>query len=183
MFFHLLLILISGKCAGTLISKRVLVSAFHCTVDSKESKFKPCDHGDGQRWAIFGSNKINLTTPHKHHIIPIITVVHPPNQGLTVDDESHDFALLILAWDVRFSEKIQPICLPTQGEEFGGEIAFAAGWGRYSAFSESQANTLQKVKLTVSKKKFAHHKMLGTDLEYTKDGTVKDACSGDSGKF
>ena len=36
------------------------------------------------------------------------------------------------------------------------------------------------VKLTVSKYKFKHYKMLGTELK-RKDGVPQDPCSGDSG--
>ena len=83
---------------------------------------------------------------------------------------------------VKFDDTIRPICLPQPWEEFGGEKAIAAGWGRFAkpTVNEGQSPVLKKVLLTVSNKKYRHKKMFGTILSM-RDNQYQDPCSGDSG--
>ena len=81
-----------------------------------------------------------------------------------------------------FTDTISPICLPEPNLEFGGEKAIAAGWGRFHKpnISGEQSAVLRKVWLTVSKKRYRHKKMFGTNVTL-KDDHYQDPCSGDSG--
>ena len=150
-------LLLSGACGAAIISPRVLLTAFHC-IEDQEDAFRACDHSKSRRVAIFGTNEVDLKELFKHKFIQIIKVEHPPNQGLKYGNfESHDFAMLILAQPVTFSAKVQPICLPDQDEEFGGKMAYTAGWGMHYAHQKDQSKVLRKVRLRVTKSKFHQH--------------------------
>ena len=144
----------------------------------------PCDHSDGGRLAVLGRHTFKLSKLERYYTIPIIDVKYPPHQFLTNDNLSHDFAMLVLKEPAKWSQNIHPICLPQQDEEFGGETATAAGWGRTAPkeISEDQSTKLKSVNLIVSDKKYKHTKMFGTELSTQKD-EYKDACSGDSGQL
>ena len=172
-----------------MISPRLILSAFHCTVpfhcleypDSEDCD-KPCDHSDEKRLAYLGRHL--FLKSDKYNTIPIIDVKYPKNQGYNEEDvKSHDFAMLVLKKPAKYSPHIRPVCLPTQDQHFGGIRAKAAGWGRFASpdVSKSQSTGLRKVNLEVSKKKYEHTKMFGTMLHRNPIGEYKDACSGDSG--
>jgi hypothetical protein len=46
-------------------------------------------------------------------------------QGVYSD---YDFAIATVDHEIKFSQKIRPICLPKDGQEFEGKKAIAAGW-------------------------------------------------------
>ena len=143
----------------------------------------PCDHSDEKRLAVLGRHEFKFQDLSKYYTIPIIQVKTPPHVWFTFrDKESHDFALLILKEPVKFSRRVNPICLPHPNQDFGGKKALAAGWGRTDKHSVNprQSLMLQKVWLTVSTKKYKHKKMFGTVVS-KKDNIYQDPCSGDSG--
>lgn len=171
-----------GVCGGTLISPKVVASAFHCAV-SKQGRV-PCDHSDGRRKVIIGRHEVRFRRDklRSYRTISIIDVKYPARAGLHSHRDSHDFALFILERPVQYSANVQSICLPRQNAEYGGVEAWAAGWGRTGPprVSTKQSPYLKKVKLTVSKKKYYMSKMFGTLLS-KKDSIYQDPCSGDSG--
>jgi len=172
-----------GYCAGSLVSPKVILSAYHCTVTIGSDDPKPCDHSDGKRLAAFGRHEFH----HQHHrsyeTIPVIKVFAPPHGPLLPwDSRTHDFALLLLQRPVKYTNKVSPICLPEPNAEFGGRQATAAGWGRTSkpSVNRNQSPYLKMVQLTVSPKVYSHAKMFGTILS-KKEHEYQDPCSGDSG--
>jgi len=169
-----------GVCGGSLVSPRVVLSAYHCAVSVQGTSTVACDHSDGQRVAILGRHSIHQMD---HVTIPIIKAHYPDNAWLRDGDyDSHDIVLYQLAKPAEYSNKVSPICLPEPGAEFGGQKAIAAGWGRTNkpSISVSQSPVLKAVELTVSDKKFQNKFVLGTKLE-KRDGLYQDPCSGDSG--
>ena len=123
----------------------------------------PCDHSDEKRLAVLGRHEFKFRDLSKYYTIPIIQVKTPPHVWFTFrDKESHDFALLILKEPVKFSRRVNPICLPHPNQDFGGKKALAAGWGRTDKHSVNprQSLMLQKVWLTVSTKKYKIRKCL-----------------------
>jgi len=172
-----------GLCAGTLVSPRVILTAFHCTVAMNGDNSQPCDHSDGKRLAVFARHEFRLENLSSYYTIPVIKVFSPPNAPLNRHDYStHDFALLYLKHPAKYSGRVSPICLPQPHAEYSGLSAIAAGWGRTGKPSVStlQSPVLKMVQLTVSPKKYRHTKMFGTELS-KKEHQYQDPCSGDSG--
>merc|ERR1719153_713758 len=172
-----------GVCAGTLVSPKVVLSAFHCTVPISGPYNQPCDHSDGKRLAILGTNVIHHQHLHTYEKIPVIQVLAPPHAPLYKYDDrtdDHDFALLVLQCPAKFNYKVSPICLPEPNAEFGGQKAIAAGWGRFAkpSVSTRQSPYLRMVKLSVSPKRYNHTKMFGTVLSMKED-EYQDPCAGD----
>ena len=102
-----------------------------------------------------------------------------------------------------FIFSVQPICLPAPGQEFAGQPALAAGWGRHqpkhqATTATGQSRMLKYVELRVSHNLYycivlfrtvtvqvshnqlQHYKMFGTQIP--REGPMKDVCSGDSGR-
>ena len=167
-----------GPCAGTLVSPRVILSAFHCTVLPRTNLSpKSC----GKRLAILGRHEIHMDSLSSYTTIPVIKVFAPPNTPLKEHDyRTHDFALLLLEHPAMYSSKVSPICLPEPNAEFGELKATAAGWGSTDSVSTEQSPVLKAVELTVSPMQYNHKKMFGTKLS-RKGDQYQDACSGDSG--
>ena len=166
-------------CAGSLISPSFVLSAFHCTIDTLTRQV--CDQKLGRTVAYFGLHKIDMRHLKKYYSIPITDAKYPRRGRNFKPMESHDFVLMILQSPVRFSEKVSPICLPVQNQEFLNKIATAAGWGMYGLRSP-QSPTLLKVDLVVSPQKFPFCKMFGTQIARNKHGEYQDPCRGDSGR-
>ena len=96
---------VPGNCGGSLISRRIVASAYHCTVDKKITKMEPCDHSRGDRVAIIGSSYIHGHIDH-YDTVPIVNVLFPEGAPYDLKDiTSHDFALLVLKESVTFGEK------------------------------------------------------------------------------
>jgi len=172
-----------GLCAGTLVSPRVVLSAYHCTVAIGSPSNQPCDHSDGKRLAVLGRHVFEYHLIDTYETIPVIQVSAPPHAPLvTHDDRTHDFALLLLQYPARYHSRVSPICLPQPNAEYGGLGAIALGWGRFAkpSVSKMQSPVLRMVQLTVSPKRYRHTKIFGTKLSM-KEGLYQDPCSGDSG--
>jgi len=173
-----------GFCGGALVSRRIVLSAHHCTTSyGCYSQCKPCDHSDGKRIAVVGSTEIYNERLWKYPYYRVVDVRTPPNGWLVYGDyESHDFAMLILEKPVEFNDKVRPICLPHPDAEFGGKEAIAAGWGRthIPTLNKNQSPHLKYVPLKVNPRKFSHRFMFGTKVS-KKDDVYQDPCSGDSG--
>merc|ERR1711942_77561 len=175
---------VGGLCGGTLVSPRVILSAFHCTIPwYNHDQTQPCDHSDGKRLAVLGRHEILYHRIREYKTIPVIKVFAPPHANLrSYDDRTHDFALLLLQHPAKYTHKVSPICLPEPNAEFGGLTATAAGWGRFEphTVNTNQSPVLRAVDLKVSDKKYRKRKLFGTEVS-KKDDRYQDPCSGDSG--
>merc|ERR1712142_112402 len=172
-------------CGGALVSPRTVLTAHHCTVPIGATS--TCDHSDGRRIAVLGTNIINIyelfNNPAKYYTIPVVDVRAPPNAKLRYGNfASHDFAMLILKYPAKYDEFVRPICLPNLNANYGNRFAKAAGWGRTEAPSGSQHQSprLKAVQLKVNPKMFRHRLMFGTFL-VKEQNVYQDPCSGDSG--
>ena len=181
-----------GFCGGSLISPTLVLSSYHCTWTNKTPPYDgsaPCDHSNEERVAVLGAHKVNVwAVPNNpsYYTIPIIDVRYPKHGKQVIKEEdinTHDFAILVLKYPAKLSDKVQPICLPKQGLTYWGSKARAAGWGMHKKGSEKQSYFLRTVSLRVSKKSYDHYSFIGTELKKNEKGEYMDPCGGDSGEI
>ncbi|XP_031332996.1 phenoloxidase-activating factor 3-like isoform X2 [Photinus pyralis] len=183
----------STNCGGTLISRRYVVTAAHCVdraairtvgnianvilgeYDTRNET--DCVHFHGRQWCA----DPRLVVPVQEIIIHPHWNQKPP---ATVDG---DIALVRLAYDVRFTDYIQPICLPAASTLFqDGTQLFVTGWGQ----TETDDASFVKLKtlLPVANKAECVRKYKQDKRLSVGDGMIcvggeagRDSCSGDSG--
>ena len=167
------------QCGGSLISPRIIVSSFHCGVNPKVKPMRICDHSDGQRKAYFGVHVHDSEFLHTYDSIPIIDVRHPGKPVIDDTLESHDMALFILKYPVRYSKNVFPICLPQQFQDFSMQRAVTVGWGMY-AINSSHSREPRQVELKIAPQ-IAQCKLMSTIVGVSSLGLPQDPCTGDSG--
>lgn len=125
--------------------------------------------------------------------VAVEAVVVHPDYTASSRNQANDIALIRLAYDVPYTEFVQPVCLPsTLNARAGGEsrIApdaklFAAGWGR--TLQARQSTKKMKVQLPVVDQTVCRNKFEGIGATIVDSQLCAgslfavDTCDGDSG--
>ncbi|XP_023344730.1 venom serine protease [Eurytemora carolleeae] len=164
-------------CTGSLISDRHILTSYHCLKISKTKT--PCDHSDGERKALIGTNTFERKNPNG---ISLKKYYFPGIAGIDLQDlNSTDLAIYELETTVQFNSSVLPVCLPQSGtKDYTGLEAISAGWGDYRVGRNTNSKVLRSVSLTVAPP-IQHHTLFSTITEKNEDGLYKDPCAGDSG--
>uniref|UniRef100_A0A669PTA3 Peptidase S1 domain-containing protein n=1 Tax=Phasianus colchicus TaxID=9054 RepID=A0A669PTA3_PHACC len=162
-------------CGASVISKRWLVSAAHCFLDSDSIRY-----GKIMLWrAYMGLRTVNEKSNHVVMRAIKRIIVHPQYDQSISD---YDIALLELETPVFFSELVQPICLPMTSII---EICTTVISATFVFFLGHLARTLQEARVRIINQSICSK--LYDDLITSRmlcagnlNGGI-DACQGDSG--
>lgn len=102
-------------CGGSILNKRFIVTAAHCT-EGTEVRDLSVHAGSSNKET--GGQVISVANVYRH-----------PDYSTTTHD--YDVSVLELKKDLELNENVQPIQL-TQSELPAGELAVCTGWGRTS---------------------------------------------------
>ncbi|KAJ2946648.1 hypothetical protein O0L34_g12705 [Tuta absoluta] len=158
----------SHFCGGSILSKRFVLTAAHCTVGDSPLNIK----------VVVGTNSL-LVGGDAYSVEEII--VHENYDGQLI---MNDVSLLRLTEDIQFNQKVQPIGLPGNNTA-GGAALLLSGWGRTS-YPGVLPTRLQMINLTALSVESCQQIYNGINPVFasqicslTRSG--EGACHGDSG--
>ncbi|XP_018398771.1 PREDICTED: venom serine protease 34-like [Cyphomyrmex costatus] len=159
-------------CGATIISKKHVLTAAHCLIDTDPSTVNILV-GDHDLTTGADTNASRLYTIAKFYMHPLYNIQPPQN----------DIAIVMVNSVISFNEEVGPACLPFQHQfdSFAGSNVVLLGWG-LTNYSQMKSNVLQKVTVAVitNQECRKEYPTITNDhiCTYTEG---KDACQFDSG--
>ena len=167
--------LLGQVCGGTIIAREYVLTAGHC-VYRNNKPLKP-------KLVIIRAGNSTLGWGKLKKVSRIFGHGYKDNCDLTGCTKlKNDIAILKLTRPVKFGKSIQPVCLPSKGNEYpypAGTKCIATGFGRTKT-NGNLSKILREVELrTLSKSKIKKYD-LWSGFIYTHN-QKKGTCMGDSG--
>merc|ERR1719278_2242115 len=117
-------------CGGTILNTRYVVTAAHCLYGGSDLMSLK----DGAKFRVMlGEHDHCKANPS----FVLASAVHKhPNFDINSPSGDNDIAILKLAKDLTFSDKIKPVCLPTSAtKDYSGKASTISGWGGTKAYT------------------------------------------------
>ncbi|XP_039272588.2 uncharacterized protein LOC120346822 [Styela clava] len=175
----------NSVCGATIVSPKHVISALHCFASNSGPGVKEKVKVDVNRyWRLFIGKHDQMHVKGEQYEIAKLRWHH---KGVTFPYVIYDLVILTTKKEIKFSDKVQPACLPKyQAERKHGSWCWAVGWGFTQGTGSD--NELKQVRLKIGNPE-ACEKNLGYSKELLKKeiavcaGTEKgqDTCQGDSG--
>merc|ERR1711872_722282 len=126
-----------GLCGGTIVNKRFVITAAHCY----NSMFTKMEVIVGEHNECDGVNEGGKLIKVKK------ITLHPDYNSRTVDN---DIAVLELAEDLTFTDKIKPACLPSsETKDYSGSASTISGWGGTIGYGRNEQQPQQPKQCTL----------------------------------
>merc|ERR1711953_12986 len=162
-------------CGGSIISKKEILTAAHCTKGDSASSI----------YVLVGDHDITTSSDNKKYQV-CSKKEHGSYSSSTLDN---DFAILTLCDELEFDDKVMPVCLPStegQGTEYENKDAIVSGWGTLSSggsrpqyLNDVTVQTMSNAKCCGNDYQYSCNELTDAMICASKPG--KDSCQGDSG--
>lgn len=118
-------------CGGSLVSRKVVVTAAHCVRNKGESENRKAEDST----FYFGKYNLESISGDPGSIVSGVTqlIVHPQWNSSNTDQYDSDIAIALLLRTVEFSKFIRPICIWTETKSYSdmvGKEGIVVGWGK-----------------------------------------------------
>jgi len=174
-------------CGGTILNKRYVLTAMHCLYSQQGVEHPPSGCS-----VVLGEHNLSDGQNEGGQVIGVEAFVKRDDYDFSSNNPANDIALLRLAEDITFTDKVKPACMPTDaGKTYANRWAAVTGWGGTVGYNPgedvnqvSSTSALKETSLKILDGNEASCRAMTRGDSQTmlcafSEGT--DSCQGDSG--